>query len=202
LETLTVTNNNLRDLGFQGVSNNLKILKVADNDIHKLFPSGYPGAYKPSVSTCFPNLAILDAKGNDISDVTGLASNCPNLRALNLEDNNLAGGIFDELCHLKNLEYVNLANNDIKANGKDFENFALLCSKNIKYLNVQNNNLSKSNLMSMRDKLKRRGISMEFLGDHGCAEPIVGMTVNPMGPSDGGASIVTVDAVAVAYVEK
>jgi len=87
LEVIILTNNNISNLGFQGASNNLKILKADANDIRKLFPGGRPGMYAPTMNTSFPNLFVLEAPDNDVDEISGLASNCPRLQALNLQNN-------------------------------------------------------------------------------------------------------------------
>jgi hypothetical protein len=217
LEVIILTNNNISNLGFQGASNNLKILKADANDIRKLFPGGRPGMYAPTMNTSFPNLFVLEAPDNDVDEISGLASNCPRLQALNLQNNSLgqkSTSIFDELKNLTNLEYVNLANNDIKPLGNDCIEFAQQCSRNLKYINLQSNDMPKSKLRQMRDVLKRRGMTMSFLADDGTAK-IIGdaVAMNPMGaavamPSTGGnnnwgnnnGAVVTVQA--VSYVDK
>jgi hypothetical protein len=188
LETLIATDNNLKTINFSGASNNLKVLDVGSNDIHKLFPGTAQGMYTPGYNTNYPNLALLVCPNNDVNEISGLASNCPRLQMIDFRNNSLGTvsnvSVFDELAHLPYLTHANVSNNDIKPVGDDLMRFAQTCSPNLIHLNLMENDIPKSKLRQMRDIMQRRGLNTTVLADDGGANiptaTVVIGTANPM----------------------
>ena len=185
LQTLIITNNNLKNINSYGIASNLKVLDVSCNDIKSLF-GGNPGY------TAYPNLTVFVALNNDISNFVGLSQNCPCLKVLDLRNNDLTQNVFDELSSMHNLTHVNLCNNDIKSTEGDLIRFAQNCSNTLVHLNIAANDIKKSELAQLRDTFKRRGMTLMIVADDKSEQvvgasftgpavvPIVVGTANPM----------------------
>ena len=171
LQTLIITNNNLKNINCGGIASNLKVLDVSRNDITSLFRGNPNGGY-----TVYPNLTVFVALDNDISNFVGLSQNCPCLKVLDLSNNNLTQNVFDELSSMHNLTHVNLCNNDIKSTEGDLIRFAQNCSSTLVHLNIAANDIKKSELAQLRDTFKRRGMTLMIVADDK-SERVVGASL-------------------------
>jgi hypothetical protein len=160
LETLIVTNNNLRVLNTESSHQDCNLIKLdaGGNDIVRL---GF-GISK------FPRLKLLKAPNNDIVNLEGLSSACPALECVDFRNNSLGKSATDtsiaELAPLRNLKYVHLGHNDIKSKD-ELITFGKTCSDSLCHINISSNDLPKSSLRQFRSILKGRGMNVRVIAD-------------------------------------